>query len=237
MTDRTYRLSQKTGDNLRRVFDRVLKSPPGRPPEARVTVSPESDGITFQNVGSYAINPYEIMRVDGTVMYGGFPIRSCQTPDAVFPGAWLINGEATIQPGDTGTAQTGLYQFAAYDTGSPAAGDRLGYKSGQGTLTVGGLGGFIVHEIWDSTQKIAVVEFTALTAVFGKPISAIPGFNSGTNIPGSGSVIAWCWNGTELAATSLAFTAYNFAPVKITDDQLQEFVMANGLFLVPTPEN
>jgi hypothetical protein len=230
MTDRTYRLSQKTGDNLKRVFDRVLKSPPGRPPEARVTVSPESDGITFQNVGSYAINPHEIMRVDGTVMYGGFPIRSCQTPDAVFPGAWLINGEATIQPGDTGTAQTGLYQFAAYDTGSPAAGDRLGYKSGQGTLTVGGLGGFIVHEIWDSTQKIAVVEFCQLTQILGKPASDIPAFNAGTGLPGSGTVTAFYWNGTDFVTSGLTFTGYNASTTTIKAGSLTLFTEVDGLF-------
>lgn len=188
------------------------------PPELRETAKERPTRSQVRGVNILNDDPgqtvpaYGVMAVSGFELDGAFPTVKIVRPGSTFYSQYVINDGIELAYGSRKRIPDQVFIKAAYDTGTPAAGEWWGPKPSQFTLSKGYPGIAQIAGIVDATNKIALVNFCGqITRLYGKTNAQITKGSSGTvNIhndlsSGSSQISSWtvtAYNGFSTVATS-----------------------------------
>ncbi len=192
--------------------------------------------VPFKNVDSTAAPAFGVLEVTGAVVEDGITFLTCRRPGYVLATEYAINGPVQVEPDLRGACYRQGDLDAAYDTGSPVAGECWGPKADQWTLAKGYPPLLTVHAVRSSAGRVAYGSCRGLTCVVGLTDAQLPPLVE--NRPGQATVRVQYWDGVQFlsAQPTMTFTGYNLAKLAIAAGRLVEFTRVGALWIAVPPE-
>lgn len=167
-----------------------------------------NEGVPFYNSSGSTCPAYGVLALTGIALGTGMPFYfTADKPGTTFYRYFIVNGPESVASSATGVGYivNGSHNrvcIAAYDSGSPAAGEEWGVKPSQFTLSKGYPGCFTVLGILDSTNKWMLGYLHPINKIIGKLAGTL-------SQGGSATVNVWesSTPGTEAVISSLTVTA------------------------------
>jgi hypothetical protein len=196
---------------------------------ARLT--PAAVKVPFKNVDAAEVPPCAVMQVTGSVIEDGVAFLTCSQVGTTLGTQFAINGLVRVAAGQKGVCYRQGDVQAAFDQGSPAAGEGWGPRANQWTLARGYPGLITVHAVKSAAGKILYGVAAAPTAVVGRCANEVEAIDDGE--PGSGTFVVYVWDGSDFVASdpAMEFTGYNASAAPIPPDALVPFVAVDGLWV------
>jgi hypothetical protein len=174
-----------------------------------LSLASRNEAVPFYNNSGSTWTAYGIGPLTGIALNTGMPYYlTADKPGTTFYRYHIVNGTDPVPAGKVGFGYivNGSHNrlcIAAYDSGSPAAGEEWGPKPSQFTLSKGYPGCFTVLGILDSTNKWMLGYLHPINELLGKTTTShTAGSSHDVNIY-SGTA------GSEAIITSMVVPAYN----------------------------
>ena len=214
-----YALDARDRETLKRLLADFRR---GVPPRAQ-SFREEPRGVRFRNDAGEQMPGYAIGRVTGmdtlTEMVGGF--YKLAKPSSTFGRIHIVNGSQPVDAGDFGFGQLwGEACYALFDSGTPAAGEVWGPKSGQWSLAKNYPGYNVCGE---STSGRTLVVGEPINRLIGKPTATI-------NADASGNFHWYVGAAGSEADTTVDVAAWNKTGRKLRTDDWCALEWIDGAF-------
>lgn len=173
-----------------------------------VNAQERNEAVPFKNANANTCPAYGVLPLIGITLDTGMPFYlNADRPGTTFYRYFIVNGPNEVAQNEVGYGYivNGSHNrvcIAAYDSGSPAAGEEWGVKPSQFTLSKGYPGCFTVLGILDSTNKWMLGYLHPINKIIGKLAGTL-------SQGGSATVNVWesSTPGTEAVISSLTVTA------------------------------